>query len=62
VVELWHGSSLVFFSLPNQEALKNKGDEAWEMARRVYLANDNIRNMFLECAISTDSIMSDKEK
>jgi hypothetical protein len=58
------GMDLLWFcvSLPNQEALKNKGDEAWEMARRVYLANDNIRNMFLECAISTDSIMSDKEK
>jgi hypothetical protein len=30
----------VCVSLSNQEALKNKGDEAWEMERRAYLAND----------------------
>jgi hypothetical protein len=39
-------------SLSNQEALKNKGDEAWEMERRGYLANNNKKKKKQEAAVS----------
>jgi hypothetical protein len=39
-------------SLSNQEALKNKGDEAWEMERRASLVNNKNKEKTRSCHVT----------